>query len=134
MEEANRKLYHYIAPFNRKFAVQPQSEESAFVPLGDSYDLDKLLAVRHERTTDNCGCFSFYNFMFQIDSKKPIVKKKVQFLFSQKIGFMALYEKEYYKVSPLGLRKKGAFNHLPDVTKILIQKYYYADGRNIQAA
>jgi len=76
----------------------------------------------------------FYNFMFQIESKKPIVKKKITFLFSQKIGFMALHGKEYYKVIPLGLRNKDTYNHLPDVTKILIQKYYYADERNMQAA
>ncbi|MCL2722021.1 MAG: hypothetical protein FWD47_11875 [Treponema sp.] len=62
------------------------------------------------------------------------MKKKVQFLFSQKIGFMALHRKEFYKVSPLGLRNKDTYNHLPDVTKILINKYYYTDERNMWAA
>lgn len=134
MEQANCKLHQYIASFNNRFAVQPQESESSFVPLGDSFDLDKLLAVRHQRVTDNCGCFSFQNFTFQIDSKKPVVKKKIQFLFSQKIGFMAFYNNEYYPVSFLGLKKRGAVTHAPDVIKILIQKNYYADGRNTQAA
>jgi len=47
---------------------------------------------------------------------------------------MALHRKEFYKVSPLGLRNKDTYNHLPDVTKILINKYYYTDERNMWAA
>jgi transposase len=134
VEQANSELHRYIAIFNCRFSVQAQTVESAFVPLGDSHDLDKLLAVRHERNTDNCGCFSFQNFIFQIDSKRPLAKKKILFLFSQKIGFLALYGDEYFPVSFLGLKNKGCVTHIPDVVKILIQKNYYADGRNIQAA
>jgi hypothetical protein len=93
--------------------------------------LDTLLSVRYERTTDNCGCFSFNNFIFQIESKKPLAKKKIQFLFSHKIGFKALYEKEYYSVSFLGMKDKNKIIRIPDVTKILIDKYYCADGRDI---
>jgi len=47
MEQANRELQRYIAVFNKRFAVEPTLQEDAFVPLGDGYDLDKLLAVRH---------------------------------------------------------------------------------------
>ena len=134
MEQANRELHRYIAAFNDRFAVQAHSGESAFVPLGDSYDVDKLLAVRHQRMTDNCGCFSFQNFIFQIDSKKPMAKKNIQFLFSQKIGFLAQCGAEYYPVSPVGLKKKNRTTHIPDVVKILLRDNYYADGRAIQAA
>jgi transposase len=134
IEKANCELLRYIADFNKRFAVQPQTEESAFVPLDVSNDLDKLLAVRHQRTTDNCGCFSFQNFIFQIDSKKPLAKKKIQFLFSQKIGFLAMHGNEYYPVSFFGLKNNCRISHIPDVIKILIQNNYYADGRNVQAA
>jgi transposase len=134
MEHANRELHRFIADYNKKFAVEPETAESAFVPLGNSYDLDKLLSVRHERVTDNCGCFSFQNFTFQIDCTKPIVKKKIQFLFSEKIGFIAFYANKYYPVSFLGLGKSRAVTHLPDVIKILIQKNYYDDGRLPKAA
>jgi transposase len=134
IDKANRALHRYIAVFNDRFSVRPETEKSAFVPLDASHELDKLLAVRHERTTDNCGCFSFQNVIFQIDSKRPLAKKKIQFLFSQKIGFLARYGNEYYPVSFLGLKNKGCVTHIPDVVKILIQKNYYADGRNIQAA
>ena len=96
----------FISDFNNRFAVEAQSAESAFVPLDTANDRDTLVAVRHERTSDNCGCFSFQNFMFQIESEKPLAKKKIQFLFSHKIGFMALYDKNYYPVSCLRLEKK----------------------------
>jgi len=129
MEQANRQICQFIVEYNSKFAIDPEITESAFVPLGDLLDLDTLLSVRHERVTDNCGCFSFQNFIFQIDCNKPIVRKKIQFLFSEKIGFLAFYENSYYPVSFLGLRRKGAFPHLGDVIKILIQKNYYDDGR-----
>ena len=134
MEQANRELHRYIACFNKRFAVEPTLQEDAFVPLGDGYDLDKLLAVRHQRMTDNCGCFSFQNFIFQIDSQKPVAKKKIQFLFSQKIGFLAMYGNEYYPVSPLGLKNKSRTTHIPDVVKILLYNTYYADGRGVEAA
>jgi hypothetical protein len=64
MEQANAALPAFIADFNSKFAVQPESSDSAFVPLNEKDDLDTLLAVHYERTTDNCGCFSFQNFTF----------------------------------------------------------------------
>jgi hypothetical protein len=134
IESANKNVDKIIAYFNDRFAVEPESAESAFVPVGDSYDLDKLLTVRYERTTDNCGCFSFNNFIFQINSQKPLVKKKIQFLFSQKIGFQAMYGKEYFTVSFLGLKNKSKITHIPDVTKILLQKYYFDDGRTLLAA
>jgi hypothetical protein len=134
IEKANRELHRYIAVFNNRFAVQPQTEESAFAPLDASNDLDKLLTVRRERTADNRGCFSFQSFIFQTDSKRPLAKRKMQFLFSRKIGFLALYGDECFPVSFLGLKNKGCATHVPDAVKILIQKNHYADGRNIQAA
>ena len=127
-------MHEYIAEFNKQFAVKPQSDQSSFVPLEPSFDLDKLLTVRFDRTTDNCGCFSFHNFMFQVDSQKPLAKKKIQFLFSQKIGFQAQYGKEYFPVSFLGMNTNKKISHIPDVTKLLIQKIYLDDGRLLQAA
>ena len=133
MEQANKNIKKIIRWHNARFSIPPAVAESAFVPVDASFDLDKLLAVRYERTTDNCGCFSFNNFTFQIDSKKPLVKKKIIFLFSQRIGFQALCGKEYYPVSFLGLRDKNRIVHMPDVTKILMQKFYYADGNSMAA-
>jgi len=134
METANLHLHKFIAYYNKRFAVEPEAEESSFVPLDPSFDLDKLLTVRFDRTTDNCGCFSFHNFLFQVDTKIPLAKKKIQFLFSQKLGFQAQYGKEYYPVSFLGMNKNKKDSHIPDVTKLLIQKIYLEDGKQLQAA
>ena len=131
IEQANCRLPYFIADFNARFAVEPGTAETAFVPVGASLDLDKLLTVRYERTTDNCGCFSFHNFIFQVDSAKPLAKKKIKFLFSQKIGFQALCDKEYYPVSFFGMKGNKSITHIPDVTKILLQKVYFDDGRQV---
>jgi hypothetical protein len=88
-----------------------------------------LLAARYERTADNCGCFSFQNFTFQIVTDRPVAKKKIQFLFSEKTGFQACYEKRYYPVEFHGLSNTKKTTHLPDVTKRLIQACYFADGK-----
>jgi transposase len=128
-EQANAALPAFIREYNGKFAVLPEAADTAFVPLDTADNLDTLLAVRHERTTDNCGCFSFQNFTFQIVSDKPIAKKKIVFLFSERTGFKAYYEKRYYPVELLGISNSRKTGHLPEVTKLLLQKYYFADGK-----
>jgi hypothetical protein len=133
VDEANLKIKSFINHFNKRFAIEPQSSESSFVAFGDTGKLNRLLTVQHDRITDNCGCFSFQNLIFQIESKKPLVKKKIKFIFSQKIGLMAIYNKTYFSVTCLGLRKDRDFTPIPDVIKILIEKNYYADERFVAA-
>ena len=129
VEQANAALPAFITEYNSKFAVEPETSEHAFIPLSADDNLDTLLAVRYERTTDNCGCFSFQNYTFQIKTDRPIAKKKIQFLFSEKIGFKACYEKRYYPVELRGLTNSRKTGHLPEVTKLLLKKYYFADGK-----
>jgi hypothetical protein len=129
MDTANKAIGAFIEEYNARFAVEAESGDTSFVPLDGSNDLDRLLSVRYERTTDNCGCFSFQNFLFQVESKKPMVKKKVQFLFSEKIGLKVLVDKECFPVTFQGMSRKGVGTHIPDVVKILIEKNYYANGR-----
>jgi transposase len=127
MERANGNIDKIIQYYNAHFAVIPETPETAFVRLHESFDLDKLLVVRYERKTDNCGCFSYNNVIFQIDSKKPLVKKKVLFIFGERIGFMAKYGQEYFPVSCLGVKHKGKTTHIPEVTKLLLEREYYSD-------
>jgi transposase len=134
MEEANQRIGEIISWYNDLFGVAPGSEENAFIPLSPNDDLDKLLAVRYERTTDNCGCFSFQNFLFQVESPKPFAKKKLVFLFSEKIGFQVYHEKSYYPAKLIGFGKGRTKTHLPDVVKTLILKNFYADGHTNPAA
>jgi hypothetical protein len=55
MDTANVALPRFIEAYNAQFSVDSANAESAFVPLASGDDLDTLLSVRHERTTDNCG-------------------------------------------------------------------------------
>jgi hypothetical protein len=90
--------------------------ETAFAPLPAGFDLDTLLAAKYNRKTDNCGCFSFHTYTFQVDSLRPPVKRHIVFLFSEKIGFKAYYDKKYYGVKFLDFLNKGKKSYLPQVT------------------
>jgi hypothetical protein len=89
----------------------------------------KLLSVCHERVTDACGCFSFQNFLFQVQINR-VLAKKITFLFSHKIGFMAWYNKTYHPVSLLGFSNRRGDIHVPDVTKALLHRHYLTDGKS----
>ena len=90
------------------------------MPLPAAFDLDTLLAVTYPPTTDNSGCFSFHHYTFPIDSAKPVVKKPIVFLFSEKTGFKAYYDKVYYEVKFLDFLNKDKRFPLPQVTGRLI--------------
>jgi hypothetical protein len=49
--------------------------------------------------------------------------------FSGKTGFKACYDEQYYPVTFPGLSNSRRTTRLPDVTKLLLQKYYFADGK-----
>jgi hypothetical protein len=129
MDTASASLPRFIEAYNARFSVQSAGAGSAFVPLTSGGGLDTLLRIRHERTTDNCGCFSFQNLLFQAGSDKPPAKKQILFLFSGGTGFLARYANRYYQVSLPGCPGKGKTTHLPDVVKRLLQKTYCAGGR-----
>jgi transposase InsO family protein len=127
IDDANAILPKFIRDYNRRFAKKAVARDSYFIPLSKKEDLDKILTVRFERTTDACGCFSFQNYTFQIDADGHIpAKKKIVFLFSEKIGFQALLGSRYYPVTLLGYVGKRKSN-LPEVTKFLLDKYYHTD-------
>jgi transposase len=131
-EAANAAMGSFMAEYNRKFAVPPRDASTTdFSPLPEKYDLNTLLAVKHERKTDACGCFSFQNYNFQIESKIPIARKRIVFLFSEKIGFMACYKKQYFSVTLLAFAGKTRVDNLPDVTKRLLAKYFLSDTRAV---
>ena len=66
-EEANRFLReHYIAEFNRKFAVAPTQPETAFVPVVGK-DLDRIFSVQSERTVNQDNTVHIANRILQIE-------------------------------------------------------------------
>jgi transposase len=127
MEQANATLPRFITEFNRRFHREPAcKKETAFAPIPANFDLDTLLVAKYTRKTDNCGCFSFQNYTFQVDSPRPPVKKTIVFLFSEKIGFKAYYDKTYYRVKFPAFLNKDKKSHLPQVTKRLIHDSFFA--------
>jgi hypothetical protein len=61
VEEANRFLReHYIAEFNRRFAVQAASKGSAFVRTRRK-DLDWVFAIQHQRTVNQDNTIALDN-------------------------------------------------------------------------
>jgi len=68
VHEANAFLLEYIPKFNEKFAVAPEQTASAYSPLSPGLNLDFILCVKENRTTDNGGVFSFKRKTFLITS------------------------------------------------------------------
>jgi hypothetical protein len=92
------------------------------------FNIDTLLAAKYSRKTDNCGCFSFQNYIFQVDSPHPLVNKTIVFLFGEKIGF-----KVYYDVKFPEFLNKDKKSHMPQVTKRLIHDSFspVSNSRNL---
>jgi hypothetical protein len=135
MEQANVALPRFIREFNPRFHREPAcQDDTAFAPLPPGFDLDTLLTAKYNRKTDNCGCFSFQNYTFQIDSLKPPIRKNIVFLFSEKIGFKAYYDKTYYDVKFPEFLNKGRQSHLPQVTKRLIHGSFFASVKSPELA
>jgi hypothetical protein len=134
-EQANAALPRFIKEFNRRFRREPACRDrTAFVPLPADFDLDTLLAAKYSRKTDSCGCFSFQNYTFQVDSPRPPAKKNIVFLFSEKIGFKAYYDKTYHDVKFPAFLNKDKKSHLPQVAKRLVYGSFFASVKGWDAA
>jgi transposase len=131
IEQANEAAPQIMAWFNDRFGHAPRdTKTTSFSPLPKNYNLDILLSCKHERKTDNCGCFSYQNIMFQVESKKPIVRKQIVFLFSEKIGFKVLYEKHLYPVKLLDYDERDGLDRLPKVTQRLLYAAFFRSTKD----
>ena len=131
MEQINSELRYYISLFNEKFSKSPQEPESSFVPKGD-YDLDLLLAIRHKTATDDRGSFSFSGFAFAARDKPLPARKEIEFLFCEKLGFLAHYGGKYREAVFLGAAgaeraDAGRAISPSEALEILVKETYYAD-------
>jgi hypothetical protein len=67
VEEANRFLReHYIAEFNRRFAVPAQERGTAFLPA-TGRDLDRVFSIQHERVVNRDNTVQLDRQIFQIE-------------------------------------------------------------------
>lgn len=133
IEQANAFLPSYIKKYNKKFAIPAQDQNSAFVPLPEKINLNTLLCVKIERTTDNAGVFSINNCKFAVDSKDIPPKAKITILISKNAGIKALYKDTLYKVSDVNYLineaniQKG--RTLSMGIQLLIQEYFLKDAK-----
>ncbi|GBU26438.1 hypothetical protein R83H12_03135 [Fibrobacteria bacterium R8-3-H12] len=114
IEQANEILPAFIKEHNAKFGTEPASRRSCFVRVGKNTDMNKILAVKHERITDGCGTFSFKNLKFQVEAKENMAGKKIIFMFSDKIGIVAQAGDKCYSVR----------NPTPNAAKELFKKCF----------
>lgn len=80
-EAANRYVRGvFLQRFNRKFAVEPTIDGTAFVPVSGA-DLDRIFSLRFERTVGNDHTIRFQNRVLQLDKPKglcPLQKRRVE--------------------------------------------------------
>jgi transposase len=80
-DAANAYLRDRFLPrFNKRFAVAPALEESAFVQVSKA-DLDRIFALRFERTVMGDHTIRFHNRLLQLDKPKglaPLHRRVVQ--------------------------------------------------------
>ena len=98
IEEANEFLPKYIDKYNKKFAKEPESNESKFIPLPPYVDLDILLTNKFTRVIDNAGTFTIKNKKFQIIDNNILPNTKVDIYISHKIGIIVEHKQKRYKV------------------------------------
>ncbi|MDD2469521.1 MAG: ISNCY family transposase [Bacilli bacterium] len=98
IEQANAFLPKYIIRYNKRFAVQPQKEESKFIQVPSYINLDLLLTSKFNRVIDNSGTFSIRNKKFQILDNKILPNVKVNVYMSKKIGIIVEHNNTQYKV------------------------------------
>lgn len=103
IEQANEFLTQYIDKFNALFAVEAQETVSAYRPIPENIDIAHVLCVKHKRSVDNGGVFSFYNRHFKVicDGVCPIPPRaKVEVLVSPVFGVKVQYNDTVFKTLP----------------------------------
>jgi len=70
--EANKYLKEIFIPeLNNRFKVKPKEKESAFIPVGNGIDLNRIFSIQHTRQVNNDNTISYKKLILQIP-KSPI--------------------------------------------------------------
>jgi transposase len=133
IEQANKFLPGYIKKYNKKFALPISKHNTAFLPLPENINLNTLLCVKIERTTDNAGVFSINNCQFSVDSREVPPKAKVTVLISKNGGIKALYKGKLFKISYVDYATiEDSMQNGKVLTKgiqQLIKEYFFKDAK-----
>ncbi len=124
MEAANEFLKEYIPTFNEQFSVSPQESYSAYVPVPEGEDLDRLLCATYTRKLSAGSTVSLYGRTFFIEQKKFYAKTEVQLLLSEKHGLRALIHGAFYPLR-LVVGPSNALcskDYMPEIINGLIQR------------
>ena len=72
LEEANRFLPGFLARYNRRFAVPPAEEGSAYRPLPGGADPERVFCFKHTRTVgaDNVVAFDHHRLQILADGER----------------------------------------------------------------
>ena len=134
MNQANLFLKKYIKKYNKKFKVKPKEENSAFVPLLNTIDLDRLLTVKYKRIVDNGACFSLNNIRFKIENIDLLPRTKVNVLISKKIGIKVLYKEKLYTVKPIYNKDNIPIDNTASIETIIAEFIYFNCLKNERIA
>jgi len=78
MKEANRFLREYYLPkHNRKFCVKPAGEENLHMALRPEHNLNKVLAIKTERTVKNDYTIAYERGLYQLKTNFALKGRKV---------------------------------------------------------
>jgi len=99
VEKANKFLPKFLAGYIKKFAKPPVSNESDFLPLPKSINLDILLTKRITRKLDAGLVFSLSNNKYVVPGVPP--KATVEVVMSSRIGFKVLYKDQLFEPKAL---------------------------------
>ena len=70
-EAGNAYLPEFMADFNRRFAVQPRSDNDAHRLLSAQDDLDQILTWQEPRTLSKNLTLQFHKTIYQVQTKRP---------------------------------------------------------------
>lgn len=134
MNQANSFFKKYVKKYNKKFKVKPKEENSAFVPLLNTIDLDRLLTVKYKRIVDNGACFSLNNIRFKIENIDLLPRTKVDVLISKKIGIKVLYKEKLYTVKPIYNKDNIPIDNTASIETIIAEFIYFNCLKNERIA
>lgn len=132
MGRANIFLKEYIHSFNAQFAVKPKEAFSAYVPVPETCNLDRLLCVKYQRKLSKGSTISLNGKTFFIKQDKFNAKTDVTILLSERIGLKALINDTFYPITMLSDDKTNSRvknSHMQVVIKELIKKVLLSDAK-----
>lgn len=128
LESANNFLLSYIPDFNKQFSVEPLDAFSAFVPVSDDFDLDRLLSFTFERNLSAASTVSLHGSLFKIEQHRFPAKTHVTLLLSQKHGLRALINGEFYPILRKVRRNHARFSQCPSTLSLIPLKNHPRKG------